>query len=238
LPEEANELQLVDVDAVAYDMLCDLANSLPVSKYVWSKLLLIVIPFIYISTPFMIGTSNATNILLKGGISHEDILKVKSHRKFAYDALLLLLVQATIIGYMTYNHGIYTAISCWIAYLFGNGLMFVTFSQVSHIPCMTKAWRPTASKMKSWAAGQVEHSMNFATDSSFAYYLSFGLNFQIEHHLFPGISHDHYQALAPKFEAVCKKHGVSYWSEPSLTRSVGILYEALADLKSMTPANF
>jgi hypothetical protein len=78
---------------------------------------------------------------------------------------------------MVYNHGILRAAACWIIYLFGNGMLFMTFSQMSHIPCMTEKWRPMASKMKSWAAGQVEHSMNFAQDSSFAFYLSFGLNF-------------------------------------------------------------
>jgi fatty acid desaturase len=92
--------------------------------------------------------------------------------------------------------------------------------------------------MKSWAAGQVEHSMNFAQSSQFAFYLSFGLNFQIEHHLFPGISHDHYEAIAPKIEDVCKKHNVEYWTEPSLTKAMGILYKAVVDLKERAPVNF
>jgi hypothetical protein len=104
-------------------------------------------------------------------------IKVKSHQAFAYDALLLIIIQASIIGYMVATHGAMRAAACWITYLFGNGMLFVTFSQVSHIPCLTEHWRPTASKMKSWAAGQVEHSMNFAQDSSLAFYLSFGLNF-------------------------------------------------------------
>ena len=110
-------------------------------------------------------------------MSDEGTVKVKSHMNFAVDALALLLIQMSIIGYIAYHHGAVRAVACWIAYLFGNGMLFVTFSQVSHIPCMTKAWRPTANKMKSWAAGQVEHSMNFATNSTLAFYLSFGLNF-------------------------------------------------------------
>ena len=136
-----------------------------------------MIPFIFVASPFSIGVANAYKILTDGGIGSGNILKVKSHRKFAWDALNLILINIAIIGYMAHMHGFATAISCWIAYLFGNGMLFVTFSQVSHIPCMTKEWRPTASKMKSWAVGQVEHSMNFAQDSSLAFYLSFGLNF-------------------------------------------------------------
>ena len=63
LPEEANELQLLDVDAIAYDSLCDLANSLPISQYVWKKLLLPIIPLIFINSPASIGTGNAYKIL-------------------------------------------------------------------------------------------------------------------------------------------------------------------------------
>ena len=44
--------------------------------------------------------------------------------------------------------------------------------------------------------------------------------------------------LAPKFEKVCKQHGVEYWSEPSLSRSLGILYEAIVDLKDRPPVEF
>ena len=109
-------------------MLCDIANRLPVSQGVWKKIILLIVPFIYVMSPFGIGVSNAYKILTQGGISHDNILKVKSHRKFASDALALIIVQISILGYMTHAHGFARAISCWIAYLFGNGLLFVTFS--------------------------------------------------------------------------------------------------------------
>jgi linoleoyl-CoA desaturase len=37
-----------------------------------------------------------------------------------------------------------------------------------------------------------------------------GLNFQIEHHLFPHISHVHYPALAPIVAATCRTHDLTY----------------------------
>jgi linoleoyl-CoA desaturase len=43
-----------------------------------------------------------------------------------------------------------------------------------------------------------------------------GLNFQIEHHLFPRISHIHYPALAPIVEQVCREHGVRYFAHPTM----------------------
>lgn len=41
-------------------------------------------------------------------------------------------------------------------------------------------------------------------------FLSGGLNYQIEHHLFPTVNHCHLPALQPKVKAICRKHGVTY----------------------------
>jgi len=128
LPEEANEYQLVDVDAVSYDWLCDIANSLPVSQAVWKKLLIVLIPLVYATTPISVGAGNAYKVLTQGGIGVDNILKVKSHRKYPWDAAALLLIQISIIGYMAHIHGFARAITCWMTYLFGNGMLFVTFS--------------------------------------------------------------------------------------------------------------
>ena len=84
---------------------------------------------------------------------------------------------------------------------------------------------------RGWARFQVEHSMNFAPHSTLAFYISFGLNFQCEHHLFPSVSHDHLPRLAPKIRAVCAKHGVAYWSEPSLGGALGLLWGALVAMQ-------
>jgi linoleoyl-CoA desaturase len=42
-----------------------------------------------------------------------------------------------------------------------------------------------------------------------------GLNFQIEHHLFPKICHVHYAALAPIIEDVCRTNGIRYFAFPT-----------------------
>ena len=62
----------------------------------------------------------------------------------------------------------------------------------------------------------MEHSMNFAQDSSLAFYLSFGLNFQIEHHLFPGMAHNLYPKLVPIVKEECEKAGVPYHGHPGI----------------------
>ena len=57
---------------------------------------------------------------------------------------------------------------------------------------------------------QVVTAQNFGNDSLFCYYFSGGLNYQIEHHLFPNINHSHLPALAPGVRRICERHGVPY----------------------------
>lgn len=62
----------------------------------------------------------------------------------------------------------------------------------------------------SWAVTQVKTSLDYAHDSPITTYLSAALNYQIEHHLFPGISQYLYPEIAPIVQEVCRKHGVPY----------------------------
>ena len=57
---------------------------------------------------------------------------------------------------------------------------------------------------------QVVTSQNFGNGSLFCYYFSGGLNYQIEHHLFPTINHCHLPGLSSGVKRICEKHGVPY----------------------------
>merc|ERR1712238_604831 len=59
-----------------------------------------------------------------------------------------------------------------------------------------------------WFKSQVESSSTYG--GAVSGYLTGGLNFQVEHHLFPRMSSAHYPSIAPKVREVCKKHGVKY----------------------------
>ena len=57
---------------------------------------------------------------------------------------------------------------------------------------------------------QIVTAQNFGNDSLFCYYFSGGLNYQIEHHLFPNINHCHLPALSAGVRRICETHGVPY----------------------------
>jgi linoleoyl-CoA desaturase len=63
---------------------------------------------------------------------------------------------------------------------------------------------------KEWAIHQVETTANFARRNGLLTWYVGGLNHQIEHHLFPRISHVHLPAIAGVVEQACREHGIRY----------------------------
>lgn len=63
----------------------------------------------------------------------------------------------------------------------------------------------------SWAEHQLLTTANFSTGGRMATFFTGGLNHQIEHHLFPKISHAHYGALSPIVRRAAAKHGLPYY---------------------------
>jgi len=59
-----------------------------------------------------------------------------------------------------------------------------------------------------WFKSQVETSSTYG--GFIAGFLTGGLNFQVEHHLFPRMSSAWYPYIAPTVRKVCEKHGVKY----------------------------
>ena len=52
--------------------------------------------------------------------------------------------------------------------------------------------------------------------------LNGGLNYQIEHHLFPRIHHSHYAAIAPLVKDFCQRKNIQYVSRDSGSTTSGL----------------
>ena len=83
---------------------------------------------------------------------------------------------------------------------------------------------------RDWATHQVESTVDFARDSTLVTLFIGGLNFQIEHHLFPRVCHTHYPALSKIVERVCQKHGVRYTAHTKASAALGSHYRWLRQL--------
>ena len=66
-----------------------------------------------------------------------------------------------------------------------------------------------------WAVHQVGATVDFARSNRLVSWLVGGLNFQIEHHLFPTLCHVNYPAIAGVVEQTCGEFGVTYAANPS-----------------------
>lgn len=67
-----------------------------------------------------------------------------------------------------------------------------------------------------WAIHQLKTTANFATHNKVISWLVGGLNFQVEHHLFPKISHVHYPAISKIIKKACADFGVTYIEYPKM----------------------
>jgi linoleoyl-CoA desaturase len=93
------------------------------------------------------------------------------------------------------------------------GLFITIVFQMAHIVEGTTFTTPTADTSKieeAWAVHQVHTTSNFGTRSRFTSWLMGGLNFQVEHHLFPRVSHVHYPKINQIVKETCAEYNVQY----------------------------
>jgi linoleoyl-CoA desaturase len=103
------------------------------------------------------------------------------------------------------------------------GLSLSVVFQLAHSneeTCSFSANHPQEMARREWAIHQVETTANFARKSRLLTWYVGGLNHQVEHHLFPRISHVHLPAIADVVEQVCREHGVRYSAHASFWSAV------------------
>lgn len=71
-----------------------------------------------------------------------------------------------------------------------------------------------------WAIHQLRTTTNFAPRNKVISWFVGGLNFQVEHHLFPRISHIHYPAISKIVAETCREHGLTYHVIPTMQAAV------------------
>jgi linoleoyl-CoA desaturase len=100
-------------------------------------------------------------------------------------------------------------------------IMAVTF-QLAH--CVEEADFTTADRLSAerrlWAVHEVETTVNFCPRNRVLGWMLGGLNFQIEHHLFPRVPHTHYARIAEIVQRNAERHGVRYVAHGSLSAAL------------------
>lgn len=87
----------------------------------------------------------------------------------------------------------------------------------THFPMPNEA---TGKLEDEWAIHQLKTTANFAPRNKVISWLVGGLNFQVEHHLFPKISHVHYPEISKIVKQACKEFNVPYIEYPKMYQAV------------------
>jgi linoleoyl-CoA desaturase len=176
--------------------------------YVWPLYTLMLIRW-------QIGADLAA--LLRGRIGNSAI-----HVPRRWDLVGLLAGKAIFIGWaivvplLFYPWWVVAA--GYVAFAMVASLVTATTFQLAH--CVEEAASASPDEMAAskriWAVHEVESTVDFCPRNVVLTWLLGGLNFQIEHHLFPRVPHTHYPRIAEIVRRKAAEHGVRYTAQPSL----------------------
>jgi linoleoyl-CoA desaturase len=124
---------------------------------------------------------------------------------------------------------------CLIGFLtvqFIAGWILAFIFQLAHVMEDTKFPLPNENDTieNQWAVHQILTTSNFGEKSKFLNWFAGGLNFQVEHHLFPGICHLHYTEISKIVKETAKEYGIPYFTQPSFLKAFRIHHKFLKEL--------
>ena len=112
------------------------------------------------------------------------------------------------------------------------GMILSVIFQLAHVVPKTEMPLPDkdGNLKHTWAIHQLYTTSNFAPKNKFISWYTGGLNHQVEHHIFPNISHIHYSKIAKIVKATASEFNLPY-NEYKTTRKA--ILEHFKQLKSL-----
>jgi linoleoyl-CoA desaturase len=126
-----------------------------------------------------------------------------------------LIVPLLLVGFVK-------ALLGYLIITFVCGLFISVVFQLAHIVEGTQFPLPNEESNrieKEWAIHQVNTTANFATKSKVVSWLLGGLNFQVEHHLFPKVSHIHYPQINKLVRETCQEFNITYLEHTTVLKA-------------------
>jgi linoleoyl-CoA desaturase len=129
----------------------------------------------------------------------------------AFNLMIYLVLPALVFGPLA-------AIGIFFLVASVTGLIIVTVLQMAHVMDDVDFPEPSGDPLKienEWAIHEVQTTSNFAPKNAVINWYVGGLNFQIEHHLFPHMCHLLYPKIATVVEQTCADYGITYQVYPT-----------------------
>ncbi|MDL5514834.1 fatty acid desaturase [Arenibacter sp. M-2] len=193
---------------------------------------------------FFYGLSTISWVTSKDFVRYTRYYKmglVKNRRTYIEGILKIMAWKIIYFSYALALPILLTSISPWVIILgflamhFVTGLCITLVFQTAHI--MPNASFPlpdnNGNLESERLAHQLETTCNYAPNSALLSWLVGGLTNQIEHHLFPNISHIHYRKIAPIVQRTAEEFGLPYHSNGSFASAIFEHFKMLRDLGRM-----
>lgn len=143
------------------------------------------------------------------------ITKLIITKVFYYIVMLALPVMILPVAW-------YWVVISFLAMHFTSGFILGTVFQTAHVvPTSEYPLPDEAGEMNNnWALHQLLTTSDFAPKNKVLSWLIGGLNFQVEHHLFPNISHVHYPKISHFVKELTAKYRLPYHVQPGFVAAV------------------
>jgi len=154
-------------------------------------------------------------------------------------ALTVIILTKIIYAFFMIVLPILISPSSWYVSLIGffvmqfiAGFLLSVIFQTAHVVPSSEFPQPdsTGSVSNEWAINQLYNTSNFAPKSCFMSWYIGGLNFQIEHHLFPNICHIHYKQISKIVKQTAIEYNLPYYSYSTFFQAVRDHFKLLQKL--------
>jgi linoleoyl-CoA desaturase len=206
-----------DIDARPFLRLCESQKYYKVHRfqhlYFWAAYSLLYLWWVFVTDYKKYFLKRIGNVPLKK-MSTSDHISFWSFK--VLHLILFVALPIYTVGFMPWLIGFL------VSGLFAGFVLSIVFQlahtvEHTHFPVAN----PDTGKMEDeWAIHQLKTTANFATRNKLISWWVGGLNFQIEHHLFPKISHIHYPEISKIIKKACADFGVPYIEYPKMRIAV------------------
>ena len=111
------------------------------------------------------------------------------------------------------------------------GMIMSTVFQMAHV--VEGAYQPIPKDgviHNEWMVHQLKSTSDFGKKNGLLSWYIGGLDFQVEHHLYPNMCHIHYSAIAPIVEKTAKEYGLAYNSNRTFLHALKSHFKRLKEL--------
>jgi linoleoyl-CoA desaturase len=156
------------------------------------------------------------------GVNHQSesknrvtLLKIVASKLFyvfVFFALPIFILNMTAWSY----------ISGFLIMHFVAGIILTVIFQLAHTVENTSHPLPNEEGTieNNWAIHQLNTTVNFSRKNRFLTWYLGGLNYQVEHHLFPNICHVHYPAISTIVKSTSEEFGIPYLENKTFLNAV------------------